>query len=361
VAIIDRIKFDGIPGTNWLIYKYPGESFVTSSQLIVGIGQVAVFVKGGRACDSFAAGTYTLSTSNIPILKTIVNIPFGGRTPFAAEIYFINVATMLNLNWGTVDPIQVIDPKYSIELRVRGFGQIGIKIVNHRLFLIELIGSLGSNIVVSYEKVMEFFKGMLNSRIKTVIADAIINKGISALEMSARLDEFSEFAKQSVQKEFGKFGLEVVNLFVASINFPNEDFDAINKVLKDKAAFDLMGDKRYTTKRSFDVMETMADNEGTAGGFMGAGLGLGVGMASAAGLTHGTGAIASAINVEPAAQGPIAAEIHCAKCGKGLLADAKFCQECGQPVLMEKFCQKCGCKVAADQKYCHKCGNQLTL
>lgn len=359
MAIIDRIKFDGLPGRNWLVYKYPGEQFVTLSQLIVGEGQVAIFVKGGKACDCFAPGTYTLSTSNLPILKAFVNLPFGGQTPFTAEIYYINTATMLDLNWGTVDPIQVIDPKYFIKLRVRGFGQIGLKVAKYRLFLFELIGTMGSGGMVSYERVMDFFKGMMNTKIKTIIADAIINKDISALEINAKLDVFSEYARQELDKEFDKFGLDVVNFFVASINFPDEDFDAINNVLKDKAAFELMGDRRYSSKRSFDVMETMAGNEGNASGLMGAGLGLGVGMAAVPGMARSMGGILNATAVEPApADGPAAA-IKCGNCGKDLITGALFCHECGQKVQTERTCPKCQCVLNSSQKFCHKCGSEI--
>ena len=45
-----------------------------------------------------------------------------------------------------------------------------------------------------------------------------------------------------------------------------------------KQRFDIIGDERYKTQRSFDVMEEAAKNEGNVGGMMGAGLGFGMGM-----------------------------------------------------------------------------------
>ena len=83
MAIIDRIKYDGSTnGLQWLVHKYPSEQFVLGSQLIVGTGQEALFVKGGEALDLFGPGTYTLSTGNLPVLNKLVNLPFGGKTPF---------------------------------------------------------------------------------------------------------------------------------------------------------------------------------------------------------------------------------------------------------------------------------------
>ena len=105
MALIDRIKYDGYQdGSPWLIYKYPSEEFVLGSQLIVNQGQEALFLKGGKALDLFGAGTHTLQTGNLPLLNKLVKLPFGGKTPFSAEIYYINKTSRLDMNWGTANP-----------------------------------------------------------------------------------------------------------------------------------------------------------------------------------------------------------------------------------------------------------------
>ena len=43
---------------------------------------------------------------------------------------------------------------------------------------------------------MEFFKGLLIQKIKTIIADIIINQKISALEITPKLEEISSLAKR---------------------------------------------------------------------------------------------------------------------------------------------------------------------
>ena len=111
MAVIDVVRFDGLKNRDWLIFKFPSEELVLGAQLIVQEGQAAVFVSGGRVADVFNAGTYTLSTKNLPILKGLVNLPFGHRTPFSAEVYFINTTLRMEINWGTINPIQLIDPE----------------------------------------------------------------------------------------------------------------------------------------------------------------------------------------------------------------------------------------------------------
>lgn len=103
-----------------------------------------------------------------------------------------------------------------------------------------------------------------------------ITNGISALEISTKLESLSDRVKEQIIPEFKKYGFTVANFFIQSINFPDEDFEQINKILEDKAAFEIMGDGRYTTKRSFDVYEEAANNEsGIAGAFTAGGIGLG--------------------------------------------------------------------------------------
>ena len=354
MAIIDRIKFDGLmTGREWLVYRYPGESFVMGTQLIVGEGQVAVFVKGGQALDYFTAGTYTLSTANIPLLQGIINLPFGGKTPFTAEVYFINKTSKLDMNWGTIDPIQLIDPKYHIKLRIRAFGQFGMKVDDYRVFLTELIGSLNPLAVVNYGKLMDYFKGVLVMKAKSLIAQAIINNKVSALEISASIDNISEYCKAEISSEFQRFGLKVVNFYVQSINFPDEDFSEINKILRDKASFDIIGDQRYVTKRAFDTMETAAGNEnGLAGTIAGAGLGVGVGL----GLGGAVSGLASAINVPTQTM----TLNKCSNCGKENNASDVFCGGCGNRMMPQKNkCPNCGQEFMDNIKFCTSCGTSM--
>lgn len=381
MAIIDRIKFDGmLNGKDWLIYRYPGESFVMGTQLIVGEGQVAVFVSGGQALDFFTAGTYKLSTSNIPLLQGLLNLPYGGKTPFTAEVYFINKTSKLDITWGTVDPIQLIDPKYNIKLRIRAFGQFGMKVEDFRVFLTELIGTLNAFDAVNYNKVLDYFKGVLVMRVKASIAEDIIKKQISALEISAYLDDISEKCKEDIGKEFTRFGLKVVNFYVQSINFPDEDFDKINNILADKASFDIIGDQRYVTKRSFDTMEKAASNEsGTTGALVGAGVGLGAGMQ----MGRSVAPVAQVIDTSVPEAKKVACrkcgaenvehDTFCGKCGSKLAAqtvkcsgcnaevleNAKFCMECGTPVAKAEACPQCKTENKGNAKFCSECGFKL--
>ena len=112
MAIVDVIKCE--VNDKELIYKFPSEKIRIGSQLVVYPAQTAFFVKGGKIYDEFADGTYTIKSENIPLLDKVINLPFGGDTPFQAEIWFVNQIALLDCKWGTQTPLQMEDPKYEV-------------------------------------------------------------------------------------------------------------------------------------------------------------------------------------------------------------------------------------------------------
>jgi membrane protease subunit (stomatin/prohibitin family) len=104
MAIIDVVKWDAVDGE--FCYKFPSDNLRIGTQLVVYPAQTAFFVKGGTICDEFEAGTYTIKSENIPILHRLVNIPFGGDSPFKADVWFINRVNKLNISWGTPHPLR---------------------------------------------------------------------------------------------------------------------------------------------------------------------------------------------------------------------------------------------------------------
>ena len=347
MAFINLVRFDGLKSRDWLIYKYPSEDLVLGTQLIVQEGQAAIFVKSGIVADVFYPGTYTLATENLPPLKGLINLPFGGRTPFSAEIYFVNTTVRLDIHWGTNDPIQLIDPKYYVKLRIRAFGQMGLRVLDAVRLFKELIGGMQQADIVKFDKIKEYYRGLLVIKAKSAIAETIINNGISALEISAKLEEISLKVENQIAPEFEKYGFTVINFFVQSINFPDEDFEKINKILEDKAAFEIMGEGRYVTKRSFDVYEGAANNKsGVAGAFAAGGIGLGAAMNMGAAMGQTVG-------------NPIRREETktCVSCGAQIPIKSKFCPECGFNN-SEIICS-CGNKLAPGTKFCPECGKKV--
>ena len=228
MAIIDRIKYDGDScGSQWLIYKCPSEQFVLGSQLIVNQGQEALFFKGGEALDLFGPGTHTLSTGNLPILNKLVNLPFGGKTPFSAEVYFINKTVNLDMKWGTSTPIPLEDPKYGLILNVGARGQYGMSINDSRLFVSRIIGAIPNGSTVNQLLILRYFNGVVNSEIKSVTAEYMVKKQLSFLEISQYLSDLSEAFREKLDNEFERFGIELTNFYCESIAPRPEEYEKL--------------------------------------------------------------------------------------------------------------------------------------
>jgi len=109
------------------------------SSLRVKDGEVAVFVykqKNGEMQD-FILGPFdeTIKTKNFPVLASIIGLAYDGGTPFQAEVYFINLAQIIQVKFG-VPFFDVYDPRFldfGVPVAVRG--TISFKIKDYREFI----------------------------------------------------------------------------------------------------------------------------------------------------------------------------------------------------------------------------------
>jgi len=274
MALIDVVTWEG--SQEQFVWKFPSNNLRMGTQLVVKPGQWALFVKGGQILDLFSEGTYTLTSGNLPLLTSIIGLPFGGVTPFQAEVWFINKLTKLNNRFGTPTPLQLEDPKYGIIVSVRAFGVFGFRIHDPKLFINTLVGTAR---VFGAEKISEYFRGRLLACVGSNIGAALVTKNISIVQIAVHLETLSEFCGGKIASEFSKYGLELVNFFFESINVPDKDPSYIKlKQLKEKAAeLNIIGRDIYQYDRSMDVLETAAGNEGAVGSLMQTGIGFGVG------------------------------------------------------------------------------------
>lgn len=287
MALIDVVKCT--MGNRELISKFPSEDLRLGAQLIVYPGQTAFFIKGGQIYDEFEAGTYTLKTSNIPLLNNIINLPFGGESPFKAEVWFVNQIAILDSKWGTATPLQIEDPKYEVIVPVRSYGQYGFRIDNPRLFLQTLIGNMTSFTV---DKLHRYFKGKIMSQLTNIISDKLTKDNISVLNMNSHLSEISEYCQEKIALNFQKYGLVAQEFDVVSISVKEDDpsFQKLKEAKDLAARVKIAGRDIYQMERSFNVLDNAATNEGSAGGLMNAGLGLGLGMNVGGQMAAGVGA-----------------------------------------------------------------------
>lgn len=284
-GFIDRISFNG--EAEDIVWKFPYDNLSIGTQLIVNHSQEAIFLRGGAVCDIFGEGTHTLSTNNIPVLQKLINLPFGGRTPFTAEVYFVSKTVRRNLKFGTINAVPVRDPLYSIPIPVRAFGEYGIRVVDASMLLGELVGTLHT---FDTESIIEQFKSVVLQQLNASFGQFVKQERISVVDLPTYSPQMAQYLQNCLKSEFARYGISLENFNLASINY-DEGHPNVQKVLEAQAnaaaeIFEAQGRaqrrniEQYTfqEERQFDVMETAAGNEGGSGQMMGAGMGLGMGV-----------------------------------------------------------------------------------
>ena len=279
MSLLDRVKFDS-PSDAILVWKFPSDELRLGSQLIVNQAQEVVFVKGGQVADVFGPGTHTLSTGNLPILNAIIDLPFGGETPFSAEVWFVNKTVKRDLRWGTRSPVPLIDPEFNYPISVRAYGRFGIRVRDSRVFVAEIVGSLQG---ADSDRVVEYFAGEIHQRFSTVLSGFIGARKTSIFSINAALDELSQATRVAITPEFERFGIEIINYNVERVSIPDEELATFQQVLGRRMEIEQIsraevGDA-YRTMRTFDTLEKAAENEGGgAGALLAGGFGLGAGV-----------------------------------------------------------------------------------
>ena len=359
MALIDVIKYDGSPDV--YAWKHPNTELGTWTQLIVSQSQEAILFKDGKALDLYGAGRHTLSTANIPILNNIINLPFGGDSPFAAEVWYINKVSSLDVKWGTANPIQVQDPKYNIIVPVRAFGQFGIRIEDSRKFLIKLVGTLHE---FNQATLINYFRGLIIMNINSMLTSYLVHKKISVLEINAFIGEMSSHFESIIAPTLAEYGIEILNLYIHNVNLPEDDTSVVRlrEALARKAEMDIIG-YTYQQERTFDTLEGAAKNEGsTQSGLMGAGLGLGMGYGIGGPLGNEMSQISKEMNT--GGKSPLR---MCANCQHENLEQSTFCSSCGKPLanLIKQAaietvakCNVCGTTLQEGTKFCANCGDK---
>lgn len=396
--IAEVIKYEGDNST--FIWKHPCEDFNSLTQLIVHESQEAIFFMNGQALDLFGAGRYTLETENIPEIGKLLKRATGDKTPFHAEVYFINKTEQMSIKWGTDSKVQYVEPAYGFPISIGASGEMSLRPEDSRKLLLKLVGTED---FLGQQQLVSLFRAFLMTRVKTYIAQVMKACSINIFEIDERLTEFSEELKKRLMPDFLDYGISLERFFVTNIVKPDGDrqyerFKELHfrqyadiaeaklrqqtdiiyaqteaqKVVIDsqaQAAKRVQEGYTYAQERGFDVAEKVAQNE-AVGQFTNMGVGLGT-MAGVGGAVGGVvgGAVGNALNAAqtpgedinvlntPIANAEIQAVNKCLQCGAVIQPNAKFCPQCGNR--LERVCPKCGNKLEDEMKFCPECGEKI--
>lgn len=361
MGVIKVVEYNGPDPHDVFAWKFVdgtgrSDELSTWTQLVVRESQEAILFKNGQAFDLFPAGRHTLSTNNIPLISTFMNLPYGGKSPFKAEVWYVNKLYSLDIKWGTPTPIQIQDPQYGVWLPVRSYGQFGIRIADSRKFLLKLVGNVA---LFTKENLTRFFRGLLTTRIKDLISSYIVIEKKTILELNAYLNEISAHMEEEIRPILGDYGIELVNFFANSVNVPDDDPVVIQlkNALVKKAEMDILG-YSYQQERSFDTLEKAAENEGNGAGLMQAGIGLGMGVGVGGAFGQTAARMTEELRTDGSKEQAKTSGITCSNCGAFLPNDAQFCSQCGRKI---RLCQSCGNDIPDEAMRCPVCGASVPV
>ena len=267
---IDVIQWPN-PEPEVLMWRFPiqDEQIQNGASLTVRDSQAAMFVDEGVTADVFQAGTFKLTTQNLPVLTNLKNWSKLFESPFKSDVYFFNLRQQLSRRWGTSQPVTVRDADFGA-VALRAFGMYSFRIADPALFFKEVTG-------VTAEYRGEQLEEQLRNVAVTQLATAFGTSGIPFLDMAANQVALSQKMTELLQPLFAAMGLLLESFNVESVTLP----EALQKRMDERMGMGIVGDlSRYTQYQTAQAIPIAAQNEGGVAG-IGAGIAAGMGMGNA--------------------------------------------------------------------------------
>jgi len=245
-GFMDEIRCDE---PNYLIWKWHpsgvqlGEGFRENairwgSSLRVKDGEVAVFVykqKDGTMQD-FIVGPFDeiIKTSNFPILASIVGLAYEGGTPFQAEVYFINLAQIIQTKFA-VPYFDVFDPRFDdfgVPVAVRG--TISFKISDYREFI--KLHRLSS---FNLDDFQFQIRDAATRYVKDVITNAPSTHNIPLVQIETKTSQINDIIEYDLGERLKEnFGVDISGIDIGTIEIDksSDGYRQLMSVTKDITA-----------------------------------------------------------------------------------------------------------------------------
>ena len=262
---------------SYLVWKWhpPGSQYGNNnrenairwgSSLRVKDGSVAVFVykQKDSTIQEFIEGPFDeiIKTSNFPILANIVGLAYDGGTPFQAEIYFINLARIIQSKFA-VPFFDVFDPRFldfGVPTAVRG--TITFKIDDYREFIkLHRLDSFD----------MDDFQRQIRDAVirytKNVVANAPTEHNLPVMQIERKTSQINEMVESDIKIRLkDDFGVVVSGVDIGAIEVDKESdgYKKLIAVTQDVSTATIEAQTAVNIKQMQDKQRIEAENyEGT--------------------------------------------------------------------------------------------------
>jgi excisionase family DNA binding protein len=266
-----------------IVHRFPETgpgNFRIGSQVIVREYQTAVFFRDGNALDVFGPGRHTIVTYNIPLLIDKIGAIFNDKTPFPAEVYFVNMREFPDRKWGTPQPIIVRNPNMGLGVALlQGFGTYSFQMNDPQQFVNQIVGAQG---VYRISEIETRLRAILLSKLQDLLGETAAK--VSVPELIGLTEEIGAGVRAKAQDDFLAVGLTLKSFYM-------ENLKPSSKSAEELRAMGMLDMQTYTQLQAADALRDAAQNpSGGAGLTAGIGAGLGVGSVLSNSLQGMTGA-----------------------------------------------------------------------
>lgn len=379
MAIIDCIIWQPQGNEITYAYHYPQNNLSTYTQLIVQESQVALLFTEGRLMGKFGPGKVTLDTKNLPILRHLYGFPFGGKNPFTAEVWFVNLTERFNIPWH-ISQLSIHDPDYNTQLPLEASGQYGLKVIDPEKFLIKVVNP---RYEFTQSDMTGQFTGEFTTKVKSALVQFMIQNRVGFKHISAYLDNLSHTVAQQMNLFWNELGIELTKFYISNIDIDSStpEGQKIKQAIAEQSSMSITG-HTWQQSRMFDTANNAIGQfgamDGNSTGSLLGGL-MAINMMGGMGNGGNMGAsMAPQYNQPtfgPANQGGFSGDnghypggqpgqqsaqpkmVYCSSCAKRFPNNMEYCPNCGHKY---NPCPNCATDNPEDARRCVSCGTPLS-
>ena len=208
------------------------------SSLRVKDGEVAVFVYSqyDDTVQEYIEGPcdLILNTENLPILASLVGLAYDGGTPFQAEVYFINLARIIQVKFG-VPFFDIYDPRFAdfgVPVAVRG--TVSFSITDYREFI--KLHRLNN---FQLEDFQQQIRDIVSRYVKDTVANAPAAHNIPVIQIETKTAQINDVVEYDLAERLKEnFGVLVSGVDIGAIEIDknSEGYRQLMAVTKNVAA-----------------------------------------------------------------------------------------------------------------------------
>lgn len=232
------------------------------SSLRVKDGEVAIFVykQESGLCQDYIEGPFddTIKTANFPVLSSLIGLAFAGKSPFQAEVYFINLSGNIRVPF-RVPYFDVADPRFlDFPVRIAVGGSYIFNITDYKSFI-----KLHRLINFELPQFTAMVRDSVIKYVKSVVSNSPQEHGLPVLQIERKILEINELVAPKIREAFvSDFGVNLLRLDISSLEVDKEtqEYQQLREVTANLETEMRRMQNEISIKNLSDTQQINADN-----------------------------------------------------------------------------------------------------